>query len=174
MNHAVAARILVSCLAISCEDKDAGRDPRFVHGEVAAQCTGPTYDPPVDAGSVNDVALELSDGMQQDFALQALCLRVDGAVLVLTNAAELSAGRDVAGRVKLSPGPHEMVVLGRWKGLTEITRNYTFEVKSSHTFDASKTQKLHIIAYEAQAGPVQDRPKIEWREDPVVGPPGRP
>jgi hypothetical protein len=154
--------LAIAALLLACEP-DVGRDPKYVHGEVAQLCGTAGYVPP-DAGALVDVMLQVDDTMQEDFLLQALCVRLDGAVLLLTNATEISKGHGVSGHIKMVSGEHKMDVVGLWKGRGEITSNYKFEVHSSHTFDASRTPKLHVTAYETGQPALQDRPRLEWKE----------
>lgn len=72
----------------------------------------------------------------------------------------------------ITPGDHTMSALltfqGNGYGVFTYLRGYKFEVKSSHSFTAVEGKTLSVTATAFESGgvttPLQDRPKIEWKE----------
>lgn len=72
----------------------------------------------------------------------------------------------------ITPGDHTMSALltfqGNGYGVFTYLRGYKFEVKSSHSFTAVEGKTLGLTATAYESGgvttPLQDRPKIEWKE----------
>jgi hypothetical protein len=72
----------------------------------------------------------------------------------------------------ITPGDHTMSALltfqGNGYGVFTYLRGYKFEVKSSHSFTAVEGKTLSVTATSFEGGgvttPLQDRPKIEWKE----------
>jgi len=81
----------------------------------------------------------------------------------------------------ITPGDHTMSALltfqGNGYGVFTYLRGYKFEVKSSHSFTAVEGKTLSVTATSYESGgvttPLQDRPKIEWKEKvQALGPGG--
>jgi hypothetical protein len=81
----------------------------------------------------------------------------------------------------ITPGDHTMSALltfqGNGYGVFTYLRGYKFEVKSSHSFTAVEGKTLSVTATSFEGGgvttPLQDRPKIEWKEKvQALGPGG--
>jgi len=82
----------------------------------------------------------------------------------------------------ITPGDHTMSALltfqGNGYGVFTYLRGYKFEVKSSHSFTAVEGKTLSVTtatSYESGGvtTPLQDRPKIEWKEKvQALGPAG--
>jgi hypothetical protein len=72
----------------------------------------------------------------------------------------------------ITPGDHTLSALltfqGNGYGVFTYLRGYKFEVKSSHSFTAVEGKTLSVTATSYESGgvttPLQDRPKIEWKE----------
>jgi hypothetical protein len=72
----------------------------------------------------------------------------------------------------ITPGDHNVSALltfqGNGYGVFTYLRGYKFEVKSSHSFTAVEGKTLSVTATSFESGgvttPLQDRPKIEWKE----------
>jgi len=72
----------------------------------------------------------------------------------------------------ITPGDHTLSALltfqGNGYGVFTYLRGYKFEVKSSHSFTAVEGKTLAVTATSYESGgvttPLQDRPKIEWKE----------
>ena len=81
----------------------------------------------------------------------------------------------------ITPGDHTMSALltfqGNGYGVFTYLRGYKFEVKSSHSFTSVEGKTLSVTATAYESGgvttPLQDRPKIEWKEKvQALGPGG--
>jgi hypothetical protein len=72
----------------------------------------------------------------------------------------------------ITPGDHSLSALltfqGNGYGVFTYLRGYKFEVKSTHSFTAVEGKTLSVTATSYESGgvttPLQDRPKIEWKE----------
>ncbi len=72
----------------------------------------------------------------------------------------------------VTPGDHTLAALltfqGNGYGVFTYLRGYKFEVKSSHSFTSVEGKTLSVTATSYESGgvttPLQDRPKIEWKE----------
>jgi hypothetical protein len=125
------------------------------------------------AGSRTEVAYH--NEMSSAFRLVRALFVLDGAVQYnrQDDTGALADQKDIpiySGSI--TPGDHTLSALltfqGNGYGVFTYLRGYKFEVKSSHSFTAVEGKTLSVTATSYESGgvttPLQDRPKIEWKE----------
>ena len=134
------------------------------------------------AGSRSEI--NYHNEMSSAFRLVRALFVLDGAVQYnrQDDTGALADQKDIAiYSGSITPGDHTMSALltfqGNGYGVFTYLRGYKFEVKSSHSFTAVEGKTLSVTATSYESGgvttPLQDRPKIEWKEKvQALGPGG--
>ena len=125
------------------------------------------------AGSRSEIGFH--NEMSSAFRLVRALFVLDGAVQYnrADDTGALADQKDIpiySGSI--TPGDHTLSALltfqGNGYGVFTYLRGYKFEVKSSHSFTAVEGKTLGVTATAYESGgvttPLQDRPKIEWKE----------
>ncbi len=125
------------------------------------------------AGSRSEV--NFHNEMSSAFRLVRALFVLDGAVQYnrQDDSGALADQKDIpiySGSI--TPGDHTLSALltfqGNGYGVFTYLRGYKFEVKSSHSFTSVEGKTLSVTATAFESGgvttPLQDRPKIEWKE----------
>jgi hypothetical protein len=149
-------------VAACAEPHDASR----VHGDIANACAQP-YVEPADASVV--LTLHVTSTIAPPLTLRAMCLRLDGHAVLLTDTLEITTGKTAERDLRVTAGEHTLDALGEWVRPVSSgfhSGAYTYVAKSSHTFDASRVHEV-ALAFELPQGSddaVAVRLKARWTE----------
>lgn len=141
------------------------------HSEI--ECSVVPYVPP--ASGVR-LAIVLENTLSPAFALSDLCLNVDGYAL-LTEAQRLEiVSKTRAGAIPridivLSAGRHTLDSLitlrGSGQGEFAYLKDYKFEIRSRRGVGGPVSEEIHIILYETDRGPLEEKPAVQYRRVPL-------
>ncbi len=110
--------------------------------------------------SLVDVTLRVDDTMS-DYALQALCVRLDQGSVLLTNDAEMSE-HGMTRHIRATRGDHTLAFDGLW--LRAQDRSDQFQVHSAHRVAVTGEMTVRATTFELDPS-AEKRPQIRWLDE---------